>query len=85
VVHGVVTNIDFLKAVLSHSDFMNGNVTTRWVETEFDWKPISEPDVEHLVAASLADISVSGVRSQVSGQDEVDPYSPWKVASGFRN
>jgi acetyl-CoA carboxylase biotin carboxylase subunit len=85
VVHGVVTNINFLKAVLSHSDFMNGSVTTRWVETEFDWKPISEPDVEHLVAASLADISVSGVRSQVSGQDEVDPYSPWKVASGFRN
>ena len=32
VVHGVVTNIDFLQAVLSHPDFQNGRVTTQWVE-----------------------------------------------------
>src|SRR6185503_18086325 len=30
VVHGVVTNIDFLQDVLSHPDFANGQVTTRW-------------------------------------------------------
>jgi acetyl-CoA carboxylase biotin carboxylase subunit len=35
VVHGVVTNIDFLQDVLSHPDFANGQVTTRWVESTF--------------------------------------------------
>ena len=37
IVHGVVTNIDFMQAVLSHPDFANGEVTTRWVETNFNW------------------------------------------------
>ena len=84
VVHGVVTNIDFLQSVLAHPDFKNGQVTTRWVETKFDWKPRIEPSFEALIAASVAELSVSGVRSQVSGSNEVDPFSPWKTASGFR-
>ena len=84
VVHGVVTNIDFLQAVLSHPDFANGQVTTRWVETKFDWAPSSEPSLESLIAASLADMVVPGSKSQVSSSNEMDPYSPWKVASGFR-
>jgi acetyl/propionyl-CoA carboxylase alpha subunit len=84
VVHGVITNIDFLQAVLSHPDFANGEVTTRWVETNFDWTPLSKPSFESLVAASLADLVVPGSKSQVSSSSEVDPYSPWKAASGFR-
>ncbi|HCK66976.1 MAG TPA: acetyl-CoA carboxylase biotin carboxylase subunit, partial [Anaerolineae bacterium] len=40
IVHGVVTNIDYMQAVLSHEDFANGKVTTRWIEKEFnEWKP----------------------------------------------
>lgn len=83
VVHGVVTNIDFLQAVLSHPDFANGQVTTRWVETKFDWQPNSEPSIETLIAASLADLTIPNQQSEI--KNEVDPYSPWKVASGFRN
>jgi len=85
IVHGVVTNIDFLQAVLTHPDFAEGKVTTRWVETDFNWVPPVEPSFEALVAAALAEGMVSGVRDQVSGPNEVDPYSPWKAASGFRN
>jgi acetyl/propionyl-CoA carboxylase alpha subunit len=85
IVHGVVTNIDFLQAVLSHPDFANGKVTTRWVETNFNWAPPSEPSFEALAAASLVDLVVPGSRSQVSGSNEVDPYSPWKSSNGFRN
>jgi acetyl-CoA carboxylase biotin carboxylase subunit len=85
VVHGVVTNIDFLQAVLSHPDFVNGEVTTRWVEMTFNWNPPAEPTFESLVVASLADIAVPSSRSQVSGSNEVDPYSPWKDPGGFRN
>jgi acetyl/propionyl-CoA carboxylase alpha subunit len=82
VIHGVVTNIDFLQAVLSHPDFANGLVTTRWVEIKFDWKPSGEPSFESLVVASLADFAITNRKSEVKNED--DPYSPWKVASGFR-
>jgi acetyl/propionyl-CoA carboxylase alpha subunit len=85
IVHGVVTNIDFLQAVLSHPDFADGEVTTRWVETNFNWTPPAEPSFEALVAASIAEIEVPGSRLQVSGSNEIDAYSPWKIANGFRN
>ena len=84
VIHGVTTNIDFMQSVLFHPDFKNGEVTTRWVETKFKWKP-AEPSLEALIAASLADVAVQGSKLQVQGTEESDPYSPWKVASGFRN
>ena len=84
VVHGVVTNIDFLQAVLAHPDFANGQVTTRWVETKFGWKPASEASLEALMAASLADLTVPTSRSQVSESNEIDPDSPWKIGNGFR-
>jgi hypothetical protein len=76
----VTTNIDFMGALLAHEDFKNGQVTTRWVETKFGWGT-SEPTVEALVAAAVAEM---GQKSQVEGQS-VETYSPWKVASGFRN
>ena len=84
VVHGVVTNIDFLQAVLSHPDFAYDDVTTRWVENDFGWVPTPEPSLEALVVASLAEIVVPSSKSQVPGTNEPDPYSPWKAASGFR-
>ena len=84
IVHGVVTNLDFLQAVLSHTDFANGEVTTRWVETNFNWTPPTEPSLEAIIAAVVAEVTVPGSRSQVQGSSEIDPYSPWKVANGFR-
>ncbi len=84
VVHGVTTNIDFMQSVLAHPDFQNGEVTTRWVETNFNWKP-SEPTLEILIAAALADQTITNPKSKISNSNEPDPYSPWKAASGFRN
>jgi acetyl/propionyl-CoA carboxylase alpha subunit len=85
IVHGVTTNIDFLQAVLSHPDFANGEVTTRWVETEFNWTPPTEPSLESLFAASLADLTIVNRQSSIVNRNEPDPYSPWKNPSGFRN
>jgi acetyl/propionyl-CoA carboxylase alpha subunit len=87
IVHGVVTNIDFLQAVLSHSDFVNGQVTTRWVEQtmEFNGLPLEfqkQASGLHIIAASLADLTIKNHQSII--ENEHDPYSPWKVASGFR-
>jgi len=67
VIHGVVSNIDFLQAVLSHPAFANGQVTTRWVETDFNWGPPSEPSFESFVAASLAEIAVLDSKTQIPG------------------
>jgi acetyl-CoA carboxylase biotin carboxylase subunit len=85
VVHGVTTNIDFLQDVLAHADFANGKVSTGWVENSFNWSPSTAPPSESLIAAALADIVVPDSKSQVPGSREVDPYSPWKNPSGFRN
>jgi acetyl/propionyl-CoA carboxylase alpha subunit len=84
IVHGVTTNIDFMQAVLAHQDFVQGKVSTRWVENNFNWSPPSEPLFESLVAASLFEIMLSGSKSQAPDSNEVDPYSPWKSANGFR-
>ena len=85
IVHGVVTNIDFLQDVLAHEDFAGGKVSTRWVETNLNWSPPSEPAFEALIAASLTDIVVPSQRLQVVNSNEPDPYSPWKNPNGFRN
>ncbi len=84
VVHGVTTNIDFMQSVLAHPDFQNGEVTTRWVETKFDWKPL-EPTPEILIAAALAEQIIPNRKTENASSNESDPYNPWKVASGFRN
>ena len=85
IVHGAITNIDFLQAVLSHPDFANGQVTTRWVETTFNWTSPSQPSFESLIAVALADLTIANRKSEIVNSNEPDPHSPWKNPSGFRN
>ena len=97
VVHGVVTNIDFLQDVLSHPDFAKGEVATRWVESTFlesdSLLSVSQeqapglqkkPSFESLIAAALADLTLVTRHSSIENRNEPDPYSPWKNPSGFR-
>ncbi|HQU35672.1 MAG TPA: acetyl-CoA carboxylase biotin carboxylase subunit [Anaerolineales bacterium] len=83
VVHGVTSNIDFMQDVLSHEDFANGKVSTKWVENNFNWNSPSEPSLNSIVAASLADQTIVNRQSQIVNEN--DPYSPWKNPNGFRN
>ena len=93
IVHGVVTNIDFLQAVLSHRDFADGRVSTRWVEETMESNslpfgmnkhtPQVRPQV-HILAAALADLTLLSQESKDENPDEPDPHSPWKIPSGFR-
>jgi acetyl/propionyl-CoA carboxylase alpha subunit len=90
IVHGVITNIDFLQAVLSHPDFADGKVSTRWVENNLESRssllePQEEPTTLHFIAAALADLTIANLKSEIVNQNDPDPYSPWKIASGFRN
>ena len=88
IVHGVVTNIDFLQDVLAHADFVDGKVTTRWVESIFgQWTPPDAPPLEVLLAAALADFSLPAASTGAPRTDSSspDPFSPWQSGSGFRN
>ncbi len=90
IVHGVVTNIDFMQAVLGHEDFAKGEITTRWVEKTlesnglpFDVKRLAASR-QSLIAAALADVVFSGVKSQPAVSNETDPFNPWKQTHNFR-
>jgi acetyl/propionyl-CoA carboxylase alpha subunit len=90
IVHGVVTNIDFLQTVLAHPDFAEGKVTTRWVEQimESNGLPFEKQEQApalHTIVAALADLTLVNRKSSIVNSNEPDPYSPWKTPSGFRN
>ncbi len=84
VIHGVVTNIDLLEAVLAHPDFAAGKVSTTWVESKLNWQPAPLP-VEAYLAASVAGLNAASPIAGPIGTAEADPYSPWKSSKGFRN
>src|SRR5512138_2757463 len=68
VVHGVVTNIDFLQTVLAHPEFANGEVTTRWVETSLESGSLLPATQEqatmlHIIAAALAELTITNRKS----------------------
>ncbi len=84
VLHGVTSNLDFLQAILARPAFAEGKIHTRWVETEFDWKPAEIP-IEALIAAALAGSVSDNRKSKIENPTEPDPFSPWKSRSGFRN
>lgn len=84
IVHGVVTNIDFMQAVLAHEDFAQGKVSTRWVEKSFSEWTQPEAGLEALIAAALADVIFAGSSAQPAVSNESDPFNPWKQTNNFR-
>lgn len=87
VLHGVVTNIDFMQAVLSHPDFANGKVSTRWVEQNLESGSLL-PNLEsadkqagiqkqdsrfHIIAAALADLTIPFGHDVVNRQSKIVP------------
>ena len=69
IVHGVVTNIDFMQSVLAHEDFANGKVTTRWVEKTLESGSLLPENrqqavgLQSLIAAALADLTIVNPKS----------------------
>ncbi|KXK12960.1 MAG: biotin carboxylase [Chloroflexi bacterium OLB14] len=89
IVHGVVTNIDYMQAVLAHEDFANGKISTRWVDTIMESNGLSfdmhkQSSALQIISAALADF-VFVNQSQSVNQNETDPFSPWKKINNFRN
>lgn len=89
IVHGVVTNIDFMQAVLKHEDFAQGKVSTPWVEKNLELGGLLPeqdiPSFENLIAAALADVVFVGAKAQPAVSNETDPFNPWKQTKNYRN
>ena len=89
VVHGVVTNIDFMQAVLKHEDFAQGKVSTRWAEKTLESGSLLPQQqavgLHTLIAAALADVVFVNRKSKIENRNETDPFSPWKQTNSYRN
>ncbi|HNE05155.1 MAG TPA: acetyl-CoA carboxylase biotin carboxylase subunit [Anaerolineales bacterium] len=85
IIHGVVTNVDYMHAVLETDDFKQGKVTTRWVETKFGEWTVPQPELHALIAAALADVVFVGGKAQPAVSNETDPFNPWKGTGSYRN
>jgi acetyl-CoA carboxylase biotin carboxylase subunit len=91
IVHGVITNIEFMQAVLAHEDFQQGKVSTNWVEQALESRGLllenrqQAVGLQTLIAAALADVVFAGAKARPAVSTETDPFSPWKQTNGFRN
>jgi acetyl-CoA carboxylase biotin carboxylase subunit len=83
---GVTTNVPFLRAIIEHDAFAEGDIDTHFIDIHFkDWTLSTELPVEVLIAAALDDIGrapVQGEGQRPSGSH--DSHSPWKSAGAWR-
>jgi acetyl/propionyl-CoA carboxylase alpha subunit len=78
-VHGVITNLDLLGAIVGHPVFVAGDLTTGFLDDHLaDWTPAPAPDVA-LVAAAIA-VQDAVRREGPHG----DPFRPWDTLGPFR-
>jgi len=88
VVLGPTTNLPFLRALLDHPTFAQGDTATDFVERHFPaWQPALPPPDMALIATALAEM-LTGPTSPAEALDALnptaDPYSPWARLGQFR-
>jgi len=85
VVLGVTTNIPFLKKVLEHKEFRNGNITTHFIDNYFkDWTIAKRGlPVDAVISLAVFD-SMHSKREEYVRFKEADPHSPWKHVGRWR-
>jgi acetyl/propionyl-CoA carboxylase alpha subunit len=87
VILGVRHNIAFLRDVLAHPVFREGQATTHFIGNHMEgWQP-AQGDVADaaLIVAALHEMtSLQGQRAGVGGSDDGDAFSPWGRGDAFR-
>jgi 3-methylcrotonyl-CoA carboxylase alpha subunit len=85
-VAGVVTNVGFLQAVLSHTRFAAGVVDTAFIDQQRATLVAAEEDVPEsvLAAAALAEIDWRREDARRQAAASGDPHSPWQLTNGWR-
>ncbi|MBS1968764.1 MAG: ATP-grasp domain-containing protein [Bdellovibrionales bacterium] len=81
VVFGVHTNIPYLIEILSHTEFVNGTMTTRFIETYFK-DPIAQPELSEadkkIVEKALQQLRGGGV-AHAHHAHAMTVESPWQT------
>ncbi|MEF8874166.1 MAG: acetyl-CoA carboxylase biotin carboxylase subunit [Candidatus Thermoplasmatota archaeon] len=82
---GVTTNVPFLKEVIEHEKFKNGDITTNFIDNYFkDWAVAHEGlPLKALIALAVHEMK-HPEREEVRKYKESDPHSPWKSAGKWR-
>jgi pyruvate carboxylase len=85
IIIGVTTNISFLKEVLSHNEFRNGNITTHFIDNYFkDWTTSKNGlPIDAIIALAVYD-SMHSKTQEIVRYKEADPHSPWKHVGRWR-
>jgi len=85
-VAGVVTNLGFLQAVLSHTRFAAGVVDTAFIDQQRAVLVAAEEDVPEFVlaAAALAEMAWRREDARRAAAASGDPHSPWQLSNGWR-
>ena len=84
VIFGVHTNIPYLLEILSHIEFVQGKMTTRFIETYFadPIKPVALTENEKLFCEQAwKQVGNSGTELQITNSEFKDAsniHSPWK-------
>ncbi|HEV2356324.1 MAG TPA: biotin carboxylase N-terminal domain-containing protein [bacterium] len=65
IITGVPTTVPFLRWALAHPAFRDGTYTTRFVETEWNGRPRSAPDIAGPAAAALTHLTERGAPAAV--------------------
>jgi acetyl-CoA carboxylase biotin carboxylase subunit len=82
---GVTTNLNFLQALLAHTDFVAAKADTNFVERELaGWQPEAALPPEVLIAAALLDSSATPIDSDAELDPSDDLHSPWARVDAFR-
>ncbi len=85
-VAGLVTNLEFLKNIASHSAFANKDLDTGFIERfKKDLVPEKATASDKHLALSVLFLSLKKASEDiVFAEESNDPYSPWNVADGWR-
>jgi len=78
---GVITNVDFLAAVVGHPSFVAGNLETGFINKhKEDLIPVPGPVPDQALALACLDL----LQSRRGYAAPADPYSPWNRVDGWR-
>jgi len=83
---GLRHNIEFLRRVINHTAFVNGRVTTHFIEDHEQEILQQEQQLRAQQCAAIAAfLHHREVRAAHRGAPKADPFSPWHSGSNWRN
>ena len=77
IIFGVHTNIPFLLEILSHHEFIQGTMTTRFIDRYFN-EPLKPPqfsELDQLMAAQVKKLVSPQIESLSAGIEFISPWS----------